>query len=93
MVYTHHELEIIATAMTAEEKKSPGKDPGKETFKSNKKHGGKSPTSVISLNSDTAVPLLRLGVNNNFDNFKRKVSIACGEVQELRQVDCGQGLL
>jgi len=65
--------------MTAEEKKSPGKDSGKGTFKSNKKHGGRSPTSVMSLNSDTAVPMLRLGVNNNFDNFKKKVSIACME--------------
>jgi hypothetical protein len=65
--------------MTAEEKKSPGKDSGKGTFKSNKKHGGRSPTSVMSLNSDAAVPMLRLGVNNNFDNFKKKVSIACME--------------
>jgi hypothetical protein len=38
-----------------------------------------SPSSVTSLNSDTAVPMLRLGVNNNFDTFKRKMSIACME--------------
>jgi hypothetical protein len=66
--------------MTAEEKKSPGKEHNKGTFKNNKKHAGnKSPTSVLSLNSDTAVPMLRLGVNNNFDNFKKKASIACME--------------
>jgi len=66
--------------MTADEKKTPGKESGKGTFKNNKRHGGKtSPTSVTSLNSDTAVPMLRLGVNNNFDNFKKRVSIACME--------------
>jgi hypothetical protein len=64
----------------AEEKKSPGKEHKKGTFKGNKSHAGsKSPTSVLSLNSDTAVPMLRLGVNNNFDNFKKRVSIACME--------------
>jgi hypothetical protein len=39
------------------------------------------PGKIIGLeqefNSDTAVPMLRLGVNNNFNNFKKKVSIAC----------------
>jgi hypothetical protein len=65
---------------TAEEKKSPGKEHKKGTFKGNKRNAGnKSPTSVLSLNSDTAVPMLRLGVNNNFDNFKKRVSIACME--------------
>jgi hypothetical protein len=38
-----------------------------------------SPTSIASLNSDTAVPMLRLGVSNNFDTFRKKVSIACLE--------------
>jgi hypothetical protein len=31
------------------------------------------------LNSDAAMPMLRFGVSNNFDLFKRKVSIACME--------------
>jgi hypothetical protein len=68
--------------MPAEEKtKTPGKETGKGAFKNaNKKHGGsRSPTSVTSLNSDTAVPMLRLGVNNNYDAFKKKVFIACME--------------
>jgi hypothetical protein len=60
-------------------KKSPGKEQGKGSFKTNKKHGNKSPTSVTLLNSDTAVPMLRLGVTNNFDTFKKKMSIACME--------------
>jgi hypothetical protein len=38
-----------------------------------------SPTSIASLNSDTAVPMLRLGVSNKFDTFRKKVSIACLE--------------
>ena len=46
---------------------------------SKKKTSNKSPTSVASLNSDTAVPMLRLGVNSNFDMFKKKMSIACME--------------
>ena len=61
----------------ADEKKPPGKEHKKGTFKGNKRQN--SPTSVLSLNSDTAVPMLRLGVNNNFDNFKKRVSIACME--------------
>ena len=65
--------------MTNEEKKSPSKENGKGPFKHNKRQGGKSPTSVTSLNSDTAVPMLRLGANNNFDTFHKKVSIACME--------------
>jgi hypothetical protein len=59
--------------------KTPGKEQGKGSFKANKRHGNKSPTSVTSLNSDTAVPMLRLGVANNFDTFKKKLSIACME--------------
>jgi hypothetical protein len=39
----------------------------------------KSPTSVTSLNSDTAVPMLRFGANTNFDNFRKKISITCME--------------
>ena len=59
-----------------------GKTPkkGKQGFQ--RKGGppkGNSPTSVTSLNSDTAVPMLRLGVSNNFDNFRKKISIACLE--------------
>ena len=46
---------------------------------SKKKTSNKTPTSVTSLNSDTAVPMLRLGVNSNFDMFKKKISIACME--------------
>jgi hypothetical protein len=67
--------------MTAEEKsKTPGKETGEGVIKNNKKFGrSRSPTSVASLNSDTAVPMLRLGVNNNFDTFKKKISIACME--------------
>ena len=67
--------------MTAEDKKTPDKESGKAPYKNNKKNGGggRSPTSVTSLNSDTAVPMLRLGMNNNFDNFKKKLSIACME--------------
>ncbi len=67
--------------MTAEDKKTPDKESGRAHYKNNKKHGGggRSPTNVTSLNSDTAVPMLRLGMNNNFDNFKKKVSIACME--------------
>jgi hypothetical protein len=38
-----------------------------------------SPKSVTSLNSDAAVPMLRLGVSNNYDTFKKKVSVACLE--------------
>ena len=64
--------------MTAEEKsKTRGKETGKGVVKNNKNFcGSRSPTSVASLNSDTAVPVLRLGVNNNFDTFKKKISIA-----------------
>jgi len=50
----------------------------KQSFRK-KTPSGSSPTSVSSLNSDTAVPMLRLGANNNFDMFKRKISIACME--------------
>jgi hypothetical protein len=60
-------------------KKPSNKEQGKGSFKSNRKHGNKSPTSVTSLNSDTAVPMLRLGVSNNFDLFKKRMSIACME--------------
>jgi len=67
--------------MTADEKsKTPGKETRKGVVKNNNKFGGsRSPTSVASLNSDTAVPMLRLGVNHNFDTFKKKISIACME--------------
>jgi len=58
--------------------KAPAKAYGKQGFRH--KDGAKgSPTSVASLNSDTAVPLLRMGVSNNFDNFRKKISIACLE--------------
>jgi hypothetical protein len=53
--------------------------PTKGNKSSFKKNSNRSPTSVASLNSVTAVPMLRLGVNNNFDMFKRKISIACME--------------
>ena len=73
-------LKLSPVIMTSESvKKTPGKEQGKGSFKNNKRHGGKSPTSVTSLNSDAAVPMLRLGVSNNFDTFKKKVSIACME--------------
>jgi len=61
--------------MPAEEKtKTPGKETGKGAFKNaNRKHGGsKSPSSVTSLNSDTAVPMLRLGITNNYDASRRR---------------------
>jgi len=51
----------------------------KDDTKSDNKHQGKGPTGIHSLNSDAAVPLLRFGASNNFDSFKRKVSIACME--------------
>jgi hypothetical protein len=60
-------------------KSTPTKD-GKAPGRFGKKNGQqRSPSSVTSLNSDTAVPMLQLGVNNNFDTFKKKVSIACME--------------
>ena len=53
----------------------------KRGFKGGKQHQRKaqSTNSNTSLNSDAAVPMLRFGVSNNFDLFKRKVSIACQE--------------
>jgi hypothetical protein len=60
-----------------ESKKPPAKDQEKGSFKKNRHP--KSPTSVTSLNSDMAVPMLRLGTTNNFDTFKKKLSIACME--------------
>ena len=65
--------------MTNEDKKTPGQEAGKGSYRANKKQNQRSPTSVTSLNSDSAVPMLRLGVNNNFDNFKKKIAIACME--------------
>jgi hypothetical protein len=56
--------------------KTPSKT-NKSSFK--KMNEQRSPVSVTSLNSDGAVPMLRLGVNNIFDMFKRKISIACME--------------
>ena len=44
----------------------------KHGFKGGKQHG-KGPSSSQSLNSDTAVPMLRFGVGNNYDLFKRKI--------------------
>jgi hypothetical protein len=37
------------------------------------------PVPAPSFDSDVAVSMLRLGASNNFDLFKRKVSIACQE--------------
>jgi hypothetical protein len=51
---------------------------GKPRFKNGKKQQGK-PVQTQSLNSDAVVPMLRFGVANNFDLFKRKVSITCQE--------------
>jgi hypothetical protein len=51
---------------------------GKPGFKNGKKQGIK-PQQTQSLNSDAAVPMLHFGAGNNFDLFKRKVSIACME--------------
>jgi hypothetical protein len=67
----------IITMSNDESKKSPAKDQGKGSFKKNRHQ--KSPTSVTSLNSDTAVPMLRLGATNNFDTFKKKLSIVSTE--------------
>ena len=58
--------------------KTPMKGSGKQGFRRKTDSKG-SPTSVTSLNSDTAVPMLRLGVSNNFDTFRKRVSIACLE--------------
>jgi hypothetical protein len=61
--------------------KTPTKN-GKSSFK--KKSGQKSSTSVMSLNNDTAVPMLRLGANNNFDTFKKKsLSLAWKSIRTL----------
>ncbi len=51
---------------------------GKPGFKNGRKQGIK-PQQTQSLNSDTAVPMLRFGAGNNFDLFKRKISVACME--------------
>ena len=51
---------------------------GKPGFKNGKKQGIK-PQQSQSLNSDAAVPMLRFGAGNNFDLFKRKISVACME--------------
>ena len=59
-------------------KDTPPRNGGKAPQK--KKGFHRSPTSVAgSLNSDAAVPMLRLGNTNNFDTFKKKLSIACME--------------
>jgi len=50
----------------------------KHGFK-NGKHQGRGPNMTQSLNSDAAVPMLRFGVGNNYDLFRRKISIACIE--------------
>jgi len=51
---------------------------GKPSFKNGKKQGIK-PQQTQLLNSDAAVPMLRFGAGNNFELFKRKISIACME--------------
>jgi len=43
------------------------------------KHQGKGPNATQSLKSDMAVPMLCFRVANNYDLFRRKVSIACME--------------
>jgi hypothetical protein len=53
------------------------KQHGKPGFKNGRKQG--KPQQSQSLNSDAVVPMLHFDVANNFDLFKRKVSIACLE--------------
>jgi hypothetical protein len=58
---------------------------GKSGTKHGSKNGkqqqckGQATSSNGSLNSDSAVPMLRFGAANNFNQFKRKLSIACLE--------------
>jgi hypothetical protein len=63
----------VKAAQEAENKRN-----GKPNFKNGKKQGIK-PEQTQSLNSNAAVPMLRFRAGNNFDLFKRKVSIACME--------------
>jgi hypothetical protein len=51
---------------------------GKLGSKNGRKQGIK-PQQSQSLNSDTAVPMLRFGAGNHFNLFKRKISVACME--------------
>jgi hypothetical protein len=65
--------------MTNPESKDPIKEQGKKAEHKADKRDGKRQDAANSLNSDTAVPMLRFGISNNFDLFKRKVSVACQE--------------
>jgi hypothetical protein len=58
--------------------KDVNKEQEKKTDQIADKCQGKRPDSQ-SLNSDSAVPMLRFGLSNNFDLFRRKISIACME--------------
>jgi hypothetical protein len=55
-----------------------GKRQSKQGCNSGKRHI--KPQQMQSLNSDNTVPMLRFGIANNFDLFKRKMSVACMEI-------------
>jgi len=63
--------------MTSNEKVQKDKD--KSDPKGEKPQTKSAANSQQILNSNGAVPMLRFGVSNKFDLFRRKVSVACME--------------
>ena len=51
----------------------------KDGSKTAKRQGRGPHGNLQNLNSDSAVPMLHIGVSNNFDLFRRKLSVACME--------------